>query len=269
MNYLFKDFLDDQTIYLQNEAFYKNLFTEIIGEEPVDYYTTHFNNGQKFFDGNPIFNTKKNNRSIRIIQDEPESETPYLHARIEKKEDALEELIINLELSEEIKPVLEIYLKKWFIEKVSLSEIKKLHKKYLIVEENPIVSELKIAYKKTILKKSKGKSKFQIALDLYSREFKEKLNQEVDSDLLKEVTKACGPAIYNKDAARISTSDPVELSRIKKNFLIKRLGLKDSPALDEGIKEVADLLSKGKRYKYRAMFYYLLVREQVINNLPI
>jgi len=130
MNYLYEDFLYDQTTYLQNEAFYKNLFTEIVGEEPVDYYTTHFNNGQKFFDGNPIFNTKKNNRLIRIIQDEPESEKPYLNARIEKKEDTLEELIINLELSEEIKPILETYLKKWFKEMISISEMDKLLKTY-------------------------------------------------------------------------------------------------------------------------------------------
>ena len=104
-------------------------------------------------------------------------------------------------------------------------------------------------------------SKFQAALDLYTKELKDKAGVTADADLLKAVTKACGPAIYNKDSSKVSASDPVELGRVKNNFLIKKLGLSDGPALDAAMTEVAEQLGKSNRNKYRAMFYYLLVKK--------
>lgn len=104
-------------------------------------------------------------------------------------------------------------------------------------------------------------SKFQAALDRYTTELKDKAGVTADPDLLKAVTKACGPAIYNEDSSRVSTSDPEELARVKKNFLIKKLGLSDGPALDAAMKEVGEQLGKSNRNKFRAMFYYLLVKK--------
>ena len=104
-------------------------------------------------------------------------------------------------------------------------------------------------------------SKFQAALDLYTKELKDKAGVTADADLLKAVTKACGPAIYNEDSCRVSTSDKTELERVKKNFLIKKLGLSDGPALDAAISEVGEQLGKSNRNKYRAMFYYLLTKK--------
>ena len=43
-----------------------------------------------------------------------------------------------------------------------------------------------------------------------------------------------------------------------RNFLIKKLGLKDGPELDEAIQDVMDQMGKSNRNKYRAMVYYLL-----------
>ena len=104
-------------------------------------------------------------------------------------------------------------------------------------------------------------SKFQEALDLYTKELKDKAGVTADADLLKAVTKACGPAIYNKDASKVSSSDKAELDRVKNNFLIKKLGMSDGPALDAAINEVAEQLGKSNKNKYRAMFYYLLVKK--------
>lgn len=101
-------------------------------------------------------------------------------------------------------------------------------------------------------------SKFQEALDKYTAEMK-KLKIDCDPALLKAVTKACGPSIYNRDASTVSSGDPKELERVKKNFLIKKLGLKDSPKLDESIAEVVETFGSSNRNKYRAIFYYLLV----------
>ena len=102
-------------------------------------------------------------------------------------------------------------------------------------------------------------SKFQAALDTYKAEF-EKIGIEVDADLLRAVTKGCGPAIYLKDASKVSSSDPEELARVKQNFLIKKLGMEDGENLDNAISTVIDQFGKSNRNKYRAMFYYLLVK---------
>jgi len=102
-------------------------------------------------------------------------------------------------------------------------------------------------------------SKFQECLDTYDKEFK-KLGMKYDAKLLAAVAKACGPAIYNKDSSKVATSDPKEVARIKKNFLIKKLGLKDTPKLDEGINDVTEQIGRSNRNKYRAMYYYLLAK---------
>ena len=80
----------------------------------------------------------------------------------------------------------------------------------------------------------------------------------IDEDLLTKVTKGVGPAIYLKDASLVSCSDQAELDRVKNNFLIKKLGMADGPALDAAIKEVCEAY-KGSKNKHRAVFYYLLV----------
>ena len=55
-------------------------------------------------------------------------------------------------------------------------------------------------------------------------------------------------------------NDPAEIERIKKNFLIKKLGLPDSPKLTEAINAVIDTYGRSERNKYRAVVYYLLVK---------
>ncbi len=152
MKYLFGNFLEDQNVYLQNEEYYNNLFKKITGHKPKSYYNTKYANGDKFLNGNPIFSTKYNNRLIRIIQDEPESDGPYLYARIEEKDDRTYELVINLELSKEIELKLADYLKKWFKEKVSPKEMGQIFKSYDIQKEEAshqeVIKESEIIYQK-------------------------------------------------------------------------------------------------------------------------
>ncbi|MEM0994032.1 MAG: DUF2853 family protein [Bacteroidota bacterium] len=103
-------------------------------------------------------------------------------------------------------------------------------------------------------------SKFQEAVANYKSEF-DKLGIKYDEDLLTAVTKGCGPSIYNPDSSKVSSSDQAELDRVKKNFLKKKLGLDDSHDLDGAIKEVVEQFGSSNRNKYRAMFYYLLVKK--------
>ena len=96
---------------------------------------------------------------------------------------------------------------------------------------------------------------------LYTKELKEKCIVTANQDLLTKVTIACGPSIYNDDASTVGCSSKSELETVKNNFLIKKLGLKDSPELDKAIKEVCEQLGTSNRNKYRAMFYYLLTKK--------
>jgi len=103
-------------------------------------------------------------------------------------------------------------------------------------------------------------SKFDEKLALYESSFKD-LGIKYDPTLLKAVTKGLGPSIYKNDAETVSGTDAKELETVKKNFLMKKLGLADSPRLNIAIEKVIDMLGKSNRNKYRAQFYYLLVKE--------
>ena len=69
-----------------------------------------------------------------------------------------------------------------------------------------------------------------------------------------------GPSIYKADAETVAGTDQAELDRVKNNFLIKKLGLKDSPEFDKAIDSVIEQYGKSNRNKYRAVVYYLLTK---------
>ena len=94
----------------------------------------------------------------------------------------------------------------------------------------------------------------------YADDLTTKCKVTPDMALLTKVTIGCGPSIYDNDAQTVAASDKDELERIKSNFLIKKLGLKDGPALMDGINATIDTYGKSERNKFRAVFYYLLVK---------
>ena len=94
----------------------------------------------------------------------------------------------------------------------------------------------------------------------YADDLKTKIGVEPDMNLLEKVTIGCGPAIYNADAATVAGSQAAELETVKNNFLIKKLGLADSPELMDGINAVIEQYGKSERNKYRAVVYYLLTK---------
>ncbi|MCY4781337.1 DUF2853 family protein [Sphingobacterium sp. UT-1RO-CII-1] len=88
-----------------------------------------------------------------------------------------------------------------------------------------------------------------------------KLKLNIDDQLLTKVTKGLGPSIYKADAETIAATDKAEIQRLKDNFLIKKLGLKDSPELDKAIDEVIEQVGRSNKSKYRAIVYALLVKK--------
>ena len=105
-------------------------------------------------------------------------------------------------------------------------------------------------------------SKFDKIIKKCSKSFETDLNRkDLNVTLLRAIAKSLGPSIYRNDTAKVACSDPKELDRIKKNFLMKKLGLEDSPSLDEALQAVCDEMGSSNRNKYRVLFYYLLVEK--------
>ena len=94
----------------------------------------------------------------------------------------------------------------------------------------------------------------------YADDLRNKCGMELDMELLTKVTIGCGPTIYDADAATVAAGQPHELETVKNNFLIKKLGLADSPALMEAIQNVMETYGMSEPNKYRAVVYYMLTR---------
>jgi len=94
----------------------------------------------------------------------------------------------------------------------------------------------------------------------YAEDLKNKCGMTPDIVLLTKVTIGCGPAIYNADASTVAESQPDELETVRKNFLIKKLGLADGPQLMEAINSVIEIYGRSERNKYRAVVYYMLTK---------
>jgi len=94
----------------------------------------------------------------------------------------------------------------------------------------------------------------------YAEDLRTKCGTEPDMALLTKVTIGCGPSIYDADAATVAGSQPAELATVKRNFLVGKLGLAESPELDAAIDKVMETYGRSERNKYRAVVYYLLTK---------
>ncbi|UOY06258.1 DUF2853 family protein [Muricauda sp. SCSIO 64092] len=103
-------------------------------------------------------------------------------------------------------------------------------------------------------------SKRDELIEKYAADIKEKFGQDPDMDLLTKVAVGLGPAIYNLDASKVSGGDEKELETVKNNFLIKKLGLSDSPELMDAITSVIDIYGRSDKNKHRAVIYYQLAK---------
>ncbi|WP_287417995.1 DUF2853 family protein [Oceanithermus sp.] len=87
-----------------------------------------------------------------------------------------------------------------------------------------------------------------------------KYDPKPDEALIAALVKNYALVMRRPDTALVSCSDPKELATVKKNFLIKKLGLQDGPGLDAAVQKVCERM-KAERRKSRAVFYYLLVKD--------
>ena len=102
-------------------------------------------------------------------------------------------------------------------------------------------------------------SKFDEAMSTYKSSM-DKMGIKYDESLLTAVAKGLGPSIYNKDASTVSCTQGSEMETVQNNFLKKKLGLGDGDKLAAACDAVCEQMGSSNRNKYRAIFYYLLVK---------
>ena len=146
---------------------------------------------------------------------------------------------------------------------------KELKPKKVLTSKSKTVSAKKKSASKKIPKESSKKeikktvnsktSKKDEKIALYKKDIKKHFS-EVDDDFLEIIVKNLGPSIYRKDAELVSCSDSKELDTVRRNFLVKKLGMTQTKeTLDLAIENVCKEL-KSVRKKYRATFYYRLAK---------
>ncbi len=123
MRHLYQNFLHDPKVWHLNAAYYRRLVKSVTKTEPTSFFQTSFGNGKKIQDDH-IFSTKFNDRILQVIQREASSEQPFLKAWLKKWDGETDMLVITLELSDEIKPVLEVVVANWLNGKLSAEEMK-------------------------------------------------------------------------------------------------------------------------------------------------
>jgi len=129
---LYHNFLNDKKIYNLAVAYWQRYFDLLLGKNNYQaYLTTGFVNGQKFYDGNPMFTALLTNsdRAVRIVQEEAEADELEIGAwldRVELPEKNVNELVIHLVLSKESLQIAREWIQKWLLDKINTAEMQKI-----------------------------------------------------------------------------------------------------------------------------------------------
>jgi hypothetical protein len=98
----------------------------------------------------------------------------------------------------------------------------------------------------------------------YKTEAEEQLKKagesSIDDALLDERVKAMRVLMGNRDALYVAGTDPAELETVRKNYIVKKLGIDDKAKGEAACKAVAEQM-KDSRMKNRAAFYYLCAKK--------
>ena len=121
----YPSFLDNKRVYNLNQAYWRRLLTDLIKDTDLSfqpYLNPTGANGNKEYDGNPIFNAyfPDLDKAIRIIQDTPEEGTVDLSTwmdqiELEEGQPPVPELVIAVTLSRETSEKAQELMRQWII----------------------------------------------------------------------------------------------------------------------------------------------------------
>ena len=104
-------------------------------------------------------------------------------------------------------------------------------------------------------------SKLDEKVGQYIDDLKSKVGESnPDIDLVRKIAESMGPSIYNSDAETVSSSSESEVDTVKKNFVMKKLGITDEGKANQAVNQVLEKYGKSNRNKYRVVVYYLLTK---------
>lgn len=103
-------------------------------------------------------------------------------------------------------------------------------------------------------------SKLDEKVDKYVDDYRAKISQDIDVNLMRKITESLVPAIYNDDAETVSSTSDGEMATVKKNFISGKLGITDDAKADAALNAVIDQYGRSNRNKYRAVVYYMLTK---------
>lgn len=100
-------------------------------------------------------------------------------------------------------------------------------------------------------------SKFDLLVDRYASDLRNRFEEDPDMALLKSVAKSLGPNIYRRDRALVAESDTAEMERVRA-YLTETLGLPNTDETEAGLQAELTAYGSENTNKYRAVLYYRL-----------
>ncbi len=80
---------------------------------------------------------------------------------------------------------------------------------------------------------------------------------DIDHAILDTLVGRLRLIVDNRDATLVSGTDPSEMETVRKNFVVKKLGIEDKDKAMAAITATAEAMSSYK-FKNRAAFYYMV-----------
>ena len=107
---------------------------------------------------------------------------------------------------------------------------------------------------------SEQAEKLAKCIETAESQIKEAGHSKVDSSLVADIAGRFKMMLGNRDAMLVSGGDPAELETVRKNFVVKKLGVEDKDKGAAAVQKVADSMSSIKM-KNRVAFYYMVQKE--------
>jgi len=133
--YLFHNFLEDKTAYQICKNYWKTKLDYFLNHNGLKsfepYLNTCFANGEDFANGNPIINYyfAELNKTIRIIQEEPNDDDIQISAWLQNYEITNNKLVTELVISLQLTPATEItaydLIYKWLISNLEVLKMER------------------------------------------------------------------------------------------------------------------------------------------------
>ncbi len=155
VTHLFRNFLNNKDVYYQNIDFWKSMVYTLLSSENIEferYLTETKPDGTLYMDGNPIYNFKVKNstRAVRIIQEQPESESVEFAAWLNSFElsdqTIVDELVISMELSHETAIMTIDLINTWIVNKFSEQNVEKYIRKLHTINTKIFLDDKALMY---------------------------------------------------------------------------------------------------------------------------